>query len=110
MTSKDDINLFVPTCLSNLVKIEYNVKATAYFESMTGADSRPRCQFPISIGHFNNMIPQQNNPMQQQYQQPMPQQPMQQQYQQPMPQPNPMQQQYQNQNYNQQTNQYPNFE
>jgi hypothetical protein len=138
LTSKDDINLFVPTCLSNLVKIEYNVKATAYFESMTGADSRPRCQFPISIGHFNNMIPQQNNPMQQQYQQPMPQpnpmqqqyqqpmpqpnpmqqqyqqpmpqpNPMEQQYQQPMPQPNPMEQQYQNQNYDQQTNQYPNL-
>ena len=97
LTNKDDINLFIPTCLSNLVKVEYNVKATAYFESMTGSESRPRCQFPISIGHCNNMMPQNINPMQQQYQKPSP---MEQQYQQPPVNQyiNPMEQQYQQNN------------
>ena len=101
LTSQDDINLYIPTCLANLIKIEYNVKATAYFESMTGADSRPRCILPISVGHAGDFMPQQQmqqqyqqqtNPMEQQYQQQT--NPMQQQYQQ---QPNPMQQQYQQQ-------------
>ena len=77
LNSKDDINMFIPTCLANLIKVEYNVKATAYFESMTGADSRPRCIFPISVGQSGNFMPQQQ--IQQQYQQ---------------EQPNPMQQQY----------------
>ena len=88
LNSKDDINMFIPTCLANLIKVEYNVKATAYFESMTGADSRPRCIFPISVGQSGNFMPQQQ--IQQQYQQEQP-NPMQQQYQQ---QTNPMQQQY----------------
>ena len=126
LNSKDDINMFIPTCLANLIKVEYNVKATAYFESMTGADSRPRCIFPISVGQSGNFMPQQQiqqqyqqeqpNPMQQQYQQepnPMQQQyqqqtnPMQQQYQQE--QPNPMQQQYQQQP-NPMQQQYPGFQ
>ncbi len=124
LTSNDDINMFIPTCLANLIKVEYNVKATAYFESMTGADSRPRCIFPISVGHSGDFMPQQQiqqqnlqpiNPMEQQYQQQP--NPMEQQYQQ---QPNPMEQQYQQQpnpmeqQYQQQTNpmqqQYPNFQ
>ena len=93
----------IPTCLANLIKVEYNVKATAYFESMTGADSRPRCIFPISVGQSGNFMPQQQ--IQQQYQQEQP-NPMQQQYQQ---EPNPMQQQYQQQP-NPMQQQYPGFQ
>ena len=113
LTSNDDINMFIPTCLANLIKVEYNVKATAYFESMTGADSRPRCIFPISVGHSGDFMPQQQiqqqnlqpiNPMEQQYQQQP--NPMEQQYQQ---QPNPMEQQYQQQT-NPMQQQYPNFQ
>ena len=102
LTSNDDINMFIPTCLANLIKVEYNVKATAYFESMTGADSRPRCIFPISVGHSGDFMPQQQ--IQQQNLQPI--NPMEQQYQQ---QPNPMEQQYQQQT-NPMQQQYPNFQ
>ena len=48
-----DINDYVPTCISNLVKCEYNIKVSLYFSSFVTKNSRPRCIIPISIGHNN---------------------------------------------------------
>ena len=49
-----DINDYVTTCISNLVKCEYNIKISLYFSSYTTKNSRPRCVIPISIGHNNS--------------------------------------------------------
>jgi hypothetical protein len=65
-----DINEYLPTCISSLIKCEYNIKISLYFDSFTNKKSRPRCIIPISIGHFkeniennNNYLPYQNNPL-----------------------------------------------
>ena len=49
-----DVNDYVPTCISKLVKCEYNLKVSVYFSSYTTKNSRPRCVIPISIGHNNS--------------------------------------------------------
>ena len=62
LNNKVDINEYLPTCISSLIKCEYNIKISLYFDSYATKKSRPRCVIPISVGHFKeNMENYQNN-------------------------------------------------
>ena len=47
----DDLNLLMPNMRSNLIKCEYSLKATSYFDLSVLGKNRPRVEMPIYITH-----------------------------------------------------------
>ena len=47
----DDLNLLMPNIRSKLIKCEYSLKATSYFDLSVFGKNRPRVQMPIYITH-----------------------------------------------------------
>ena len=47
----DDLNLLMPNMRSKLIKCEYSLKATSYFDLSVFEKSRPRVEMPIYITH-----------------------------------------------------------
>ena len=47
----DDLNLLMPNCKTNLIKCEYSLKATSYFDLSVLGKDRPRIEIPIYITH-----------------------------------------------------------
>ena len=47
----DDLNLLMPNCKTNLIKCEYSLKATSYFDLSVLKKDRPRVEIPIYITH-----------------------------------------------------------
>ena len=47
----DDLNLLMPNMRSKLIKCEYSLKATSYFDLSVFGKSRPRVEMPIYITH-----------------------------------------------------------
>ena len=47
----DDLNLLLPNMRSKLIKCEYSLKATSYFDLSVLKNSRPRVEMPIYITH-----------------------------------------------------------
>ena len=47
----DDLNLLMPNCKTNLIKCEYSLKATSYFDLSVLGKDRPRVEIPIYITH-----------------------------------------------------------
>ena len=47
----DDLNLLMPNIKTNLIKCEYSVKATSYFDLSVFGKDRPRVEMPIYITH-----------------------------------------------------------
>ena len=47
----DDVNLLMPNMKTNLIKCEYSLKATSYFDYSVLEKNRPRVEMPIYITH-----------------------------------------------------------
>ena len=47
----DDVNLLMPNIKTNLIKCEYSLKATSYFDYSVLEKSRPRVEMPIYVTH-----------------------------------------------------------
>ena len=47
----DDLNLLMPNVKTNLIKCEYSLKATSYFDLSVLGKDRPRVEMPIYITH-----------------------------------------------------------
>ena len=47
----DDVNLLMPNIKTNLIKCEYSLKATSYFDYSVLGKDRPRVEMPIYITH-----------------------------------------------------------
>ena len=47
----DDLNLLMPNIKTNLIKCEYSLKATSYFDLSVLGKDRPRVEMPIYITH-----------------------------------------------------------
>ena len=47
----DDVNLLMPNIKTNLIKCEYSLKATSYFDYSVLEKSRPRIEMPIYVTH-----------------------------------------------------------
>ena len=45
----NDLNLLLPTINSNLIKCDYKLKATSYFDFLTQKGSRPRIEVPLYV-------------------------------------------------------------
>ena len=47
----DDVNLLMPNIKTNLIKCEYSLKATSYFDYSVLEKNRPRVEMPIYVTH-----------------------------------------------------------
>ena len=47
----DDVNMLMPNVKTNLIKCEYSLKATSYFDLSVLGKDRPRVEMPIYITH-----------------------------------------------------------
>ena len=47
----DDLNLLMPNVRSNLIKCEYSLKVTSYFDMSVLEKNRPRVEMPIYVTH-----------------------------------------------------------
>ena len=47
----DDLNLLMPNVKTNLIKCEYSLKATSYFDLSVLGKDRPRVEMPIYVTH-----------------------------------------------------------
>ena len=47
----DDLNLLMPNIRSNLIKCEYSLKVTSYFDMSVLEKNRPRVEMPIYVTH-----------------------------------------------------------
>ena len=47
----DDLNLLMPNIKTNLIKCEYSLKATSYFDLSVLGKDRPRVEMPIYVTH-----------------------------------------------------------